>query len=154
MHMRRTLIAVTLLFGVHSQLLADYEIGGFKDSIKQITAIVDATVTDFTKEGHAKLRIHSLIKGKKAPKLIKGVFLTCEGGSPKRLGMRKGVRYVVFLTKDDLFEERSYFEVREEKGEVEFRVRGAYKGWLGKNSEWVTVTDLKKRIESVDASGG
>jgi hypothetical protein len=113
--------------------------------MRQITSVVDATVTDFTPQGHARLRIHGTIKGNDAPAVIKGVHLSCEGGSPQAYGMKKGSRYIVLMKGNDLYEEASYFPVEERRGELVCDA-SRYSGWFGDRARWMTVADLSKQI--------
>jgi hypothetical protein len=113
--------------------------------MRQITSVVDATVTDFTPQGHARLRIHGTIKGNDAPAVIKGVHLSCEGGSPQAYGMKKGSRYIVLMKGNDLYEEASYFPVEERRGELVCDA-SRYSGWFGDRARWMKVADLSDQI--------
>jgi hypothetical protein len=143
--MRLRAAAILFLLAQQVAVRADYDLPGFQHGMRQITSVVDATVTDFTPQGHARLRIHGTIKGNDAPAVIKGVHLSCEGGSPQAYGMKKGSRYIVLMKGNDLYEEASYFPVEERRGELVCDA-SRYSGWFGDRARWMTVADLSKQI--------
>jgi len=143
--MRLRAAAILFLLAQQVAVRADYDLPGFQHGMRQITSVVDATVTDLTPQGHARLRIHGTIKGNDAPAVIKGVHLSCEGGSPQAYGMKKGSRYIVLMKGNDLYEEASYFPVEERRGELVCDA-SRYSGWFGDRARWMTVADLSKQI--------
>jgi hypothetical protein len=143
--MRLRAAAILFLLAQQVAVRADYDLPGFQHGMRQITSVVDATVTDFTPQGHARLRIHGTIKGKDAPAVIKGVHLSCERGSPQAYGMKKGSRYIVLMKGNNLYEEPSYFPVEERRGELVCDA-SRYSGWFGDRARWMKVADLSDQI--------
>ena len=148
--MKKLLLATTITLLCCFQLKADYAMPTLPHSMKHITDILDVEVTDITKEGYAKIKILAKWKASKNPALIiKGTNLSCTGGTPKMWGMKKGKRYIVLLVKDNLFEERSWFEV--EKKDDSFKCKlGWYKNWFKLKEEWIDITVFKKKCKSAD----
>lgn len=145
--MNKIISVIILLIILQCQSYADYAAPSLEDGIKNITSILDISVTGFTKEGYAQFKVNKIILAKgDVPKLIKNIYLTCKGGSPKRYGMKANTRYIVFLKDENLFEESSYFIVKQEGDVTTFNVGSYYRCWFDSNDEWVSVKILIKKM--------
>ncbi len=136
-------IAFTLAAGRSS---ADYMIGPFQDGLSMMTHIVDATVTEITKEHYARLAVQRHIKGANARTLLTSTMFSCTGAPPGAFGMEAGRRYIIMLRDAALFEETSYFEVtKRDDGTLGCRLSDFHKKWLGASDTWVTL-DVMTRL--------
>ena len=144
--MRKSITTIIILLCICSPGKADYAMPSKSHALKSITSILDVEVTEITKEGYAKLKILGNWKsGKNVPSMIKGTHLSCTGGTPKMWGMKQGKRYVVLLIKDSLFEESSFFEVKDEEGILKCKL-GWYRSWFDLKKEWISLDSLKKKL--------
>jgi len=109
--MKIKLILVAFFLTITTTILAKYSMGPPEYYLSR-NVVIDATIQEFTKEGYAKLKVNELIIGKEAPTLLKYVSLTCCGPAPvSGTGMKKGKRYIIVTSKDNLYEWSTYWEV-------------------------------------------
>ena len=152
----KTLFAIIALsLGCISGSLADYMIPQMSAALPRITDILDVEVTSMNKEGHASIKILKAYKSSKHPaKVITGTDLSCTGGSPKMFGMKSGQRYIVLLTGNNLYEERSYFPVQLKEG-VPHCQPGWYGGktWLKCNAEWIPLKEFESKVAAAMSKG-
>jgi len=138
------LVAIALALSV-APVSADYTMGGFHGCLSTATHVVDATVTEITRERYARLDVHRHIKGTNAPTLLTSTALSCTGGPPGAFGMQAGRRYIIMLRDAALFEETTFFEVtRREDGTLGCRLSDFHKKWLGASDTWVTLDEMTK----------
>lgn len=134
---------------------ADYMIPQMSAALPRITDILDVKVVSMNDKGHAKIEILKAYKSSKRPaKVIIGTDLSCTGGSPKMFGMKSGQRYIVLLTGNNLYEERSYFPVRQHDGITQCNP-GWYGGetWLKCKGEWVSLQEFERKISAAMSAG-
>mgnify|MGYP005738503671 CR=1 FL=1 len=126
-------------------LPADYDPPTFSDIAVQSTANVDATVTSHREEGDVTLDIHGYLKGKDAPRIIRGIWLGCgpERGMQAKL-LKRNRRYVICLIRDRLFESATFCPVRKTSdGDLQCHYQDA---WYRKPPEWISFDELRQRL--------
>lgn len=146
MKTNKIILLVTLLLAMAvGRAAAEYTMGKFQNCLGTATHVVDATVTEITKERYARLDVSRHIKGTNAPTLITGTALSCTGGPPGAFGMQAARRYIIMLQNDALYEETTYFEVtKREDGTLGCRLSEFHKQWLGASDTWVTLDEMTK----------
>ena len=100
---------------------ADYELGTPEQYLAHpALSVIDATVEKVVTNGPVHLSVHELVVGKKAPKILRDLALTCEPGSPAgSCGMKVGKRYLIVTEGENLFEFTTYWEIlRSADGEL------------------------------------
>jgi len=122
-----------------------YLMGEFRGCLATATHVVDATVTEITKERHARLAVLRHIKGTNAPTLLTGTARSCTGEPPGAFGMQAGKRYIIMLREARLFEETTFFEVtKQDDGSLGCRLSDFHKRWLGASDAWVTLDEMTR----------
>jgi hypothetical protein len=139
-----TLLLATWLITT-SQALADYALPTFSNSLASATHIVDAKVTEITKEQHARLAILKHLKGTNASTVLNGTSLSCFHQPPGRLGMQLGKRYLILLRNSLLFEESSFFEITtNDLGQPGCNLSESQQKWMGLTNVWVPLDQMKR----------
>jgi hypothetical protein len=136
------ILAVVLACSTSRDVSADYDPPPFEAIAQGSTAIVDATVLELTSEGHAKLKIHRYLKGKEAPATLTGIFLTCDSRLPRIL--KAGTRYILCIRGSQLFEELTYYPIRERDGRLECHYRDSRSGI----ASWMTIARFAEKLET------
>ncbi len=122
---------------------ADYMIGSFGVCLAQATHVVEADVTEITKERHARLQIARQLKGTNAPTLLIGTALSCTHEPPGAFGMKAGKRYIIMLRENRLFEETTFYAVtKHDDGSAGSLVNEVRRRWLGKTNTWVSLDEM------------
>jgi hypothetical protein len=111
--MRIATISALLIVAIFSiSAHADYTMAPIEVVVQELgVTIIDASVSEITKDGHAKINIHETLKGKNAPTLLKSVALSCTGPTVKQAGVKKGKRYIFVLAGEDIYEGSTYWEI-------------------------------------------
>jgi hypothetical protein len=138
------LVAIGFVLAV-GPVSADYVMGEFRGCLSTATHVVDATVTEITKERYARLEVRRHIKGTNAPTLLTGTALSCTHAPPGAFGMQAGRRYIIMLRGTALFEETTYFEVTKgDDGMLGCRLSDFQKKWLSLSGSWVTLDEMTR----------
>ena len=133
------------LMGLVGAATADYMIGSFPGSLGSATHVVEATVTEITKERHARLEIIRHLKGTNAQTLIVGTDLSCTGGPPGAFGMKAGKRYIIILRENRLFEETTFYEItKRDDGSTGCQLPEYPKKWMGDSNTWVNLDEITR----------
>ncbi len=123
-------------------LIADYIPPTFQELVEGSTAIVDATVERVDAQGHPVLKIHGYFKGSNAPDTVRGIYLACKGELPAHL-LNPSQRFVLCLWKDQLFEYRTHYPVRDGLGgKPELWYQDAKSG----KNETLTFPEFRRRV--------
>ena len=139
------LLAVAGFVALAGSASAEYIMGDFRGCLTTATHVVDANVTEITKERHARLEVLRHIKGTNAPTLLTGTALSCTGQPPGAYGMQAGKRYIIMLRDAQLFEETTFFEVtKRDDGSLGCRLSDFHKRWLGASDTWVTLDEMTR----------
>lgn len=125
-------------------LQADYVPPTLADVSVYSTAIVDATVTDVTKDGFVTIEIHGYLKGESAPATVTGIWLADDGNQLPPELFQVNQRYVICLIRDQLYEAATFYPVRKTPaGELQCR----YEDAAGLTpAEWVSLADFRTRL--------
>lgn len=131
--MKNSYVLLPILGLIATWAQADYVMPAFAIALQSATHVVDADVTEITKEGHAVIRVRENIKGQNAPKNLIGAEWTCTPGtSPRDFGVSEKKRYLFILSGNKLYEEGTFYEITPGKEGVEFcHVGERSKGWIG-----------------------
>jgi len=159
--MKIKLILLAFLLTITTTILADYIMGPPERYLanKEIV-VIDATIEEITAEGHAKLKVHELIVGKKSPTLLKEISLSCKCPPLATTGMKKGKRYIFVTTGENLYEGSTLWEVLKSfDGELKCYYAGSEDKTL-KNTKvnmppkgLYDLAEFKKQIKAVAAAG-
>jgi len=123
-------------------LAADYDPPTFQQVVEGTTAIVDATVERLDDQGHPVLKIHRYFKGRNAPNTVRGICLACEGELPPHL-LKPSQRFVICLWRDQLYEYRTLYPVREGPGG---RLELWYQDARSLENEPLTFPEFRRRL--------
>jgi hypothetical protein len=121
---------------------ADYVMPPFTTVVTEATAIVDATVVEPQDRGRVRIQVHEVLRGGDAPAVLTGAWLTCPGVDLSRK-LKVGQRYVLLLHGTGLYEEGTYYEVREGKDGLECNC------WDGSENlarRWMPISDFKRLL--------
>lgn len=112
-------------------LRADYVLPDFGSEVTAFH-IVDAQVSEVTKEGHVVLKVLESIRGSGSVTTISRVKWTCTpAATPRDMGVAPGKRYIFFLQGDALFEETSFFEVTgQPDGKLDCQIHQGFREWM------------------------
>ena len=144
---------LALSCGLTAMSRGDYMIPDMQTGLSGITDILDVRVTAMDKEGKATIEILKAYKQSKAPaKKIIGTSLSCTGGPPGVFGLKSGQRYIVLLVKNHLYEEQSFFAVKEEAGVSRVNLGWYGKNWFGSKTEWVSLADFEAKLKAALAA--
>ena len=140
----RSLLMFAAILACPRLLSADYVPPTLADVSVYSTAIVDATVTDITKEGFVTIEIHDYLKGRNARTTVTGIYLADDGNQLPPDLFKFKQRYVICLIRDQLYEIETLYPVRKTPaGELQCRYRDA----AGLHpAEWVRLEDFRARL--------
>lgn len=144
MHVTKSLLLFVAFATLPRLLSADYVPPTLADVSVYSTAIVDATVTDVTKEGFVTIEIHGYLKGESARTTVTGISLADDGNQLPPDLFQVNQRYVICLIRDQLYEAATFYPVRKTPaGELQCR----YEDSAGlKPAEWVNLADFRTRL--------
>lgn len=144
MNVTKSLLLFVAFASLPRLLQADYVPPALADVAAYSTAIVDATVTDVTKEGFVTIEIHGYLKGRSARTTVTGIRLADDGNQLPPELFKVTQRYVICLIRDQLYEAATFYPVRETPaGELQCRYEVA-EGL--KAAEWVSLADFRTRL--------
>lgn len=113
----------------------------FSEFARSSTTIVDATIREYTDQGHAVLTVHSAFLGKESPKLLTGIRTSST--TPLVDLLPPGRRAVLFLQGTELSDSTARFAVRDRDGQIEYECRD----WRNATKpEWMTAARLAEAI--------
>lgn len=126
---------------------ADYTAPPMPEMVRTATAVVDATLAGVDADGAVRLTVHATWAGT-APATITGIAYSCFGGTH---GLRPhvGKRMLLLLKGDQLFEEQTFWPVRQGKLGLEVNIedlaepRGLEKAWRPLAAVRATVAKLR-----------
>lgn len=142
-------LLLLLLLSLTTSVLAEYMIPKFPNALASSSHVVDATVTEITKEKYARLTIHQHLKGTNAPLLLTGTSLTCIPGPPGAYGMQAKKRYLIMLSGPNLYEETTFFEViTDTQGQPGCKLNESHQKWMGITNAWTPLDQMKQLLTS------
>ena len=127
---------------------ADYIMPPFPTVVVEATAIVDATVVEVLERGRVRIEVHEVLKGSKPPLALSSAWLTCLGVDlSRRLGV--GQRYVLVLHDKSLYEENTFYEVRDGTSGPQCN---CWDGSDDSSRRWMPVSEFKRLLDGSQGS--
>ena len=119
---------------------ADYVMPPFPDVLSETTAIVDATVVELLEHGRVRITVHQFLKGSDPPAVLSSAWRTCLGVDLSRR-LKLGQRFVFLLYETSLYEENTFYEVRDTDAGPECNC------WDGSVRRWMTISEFRGLIK-------
>ena len=139
--MQRLILLAMALFLV-SGTRADYVMPPFRAVVEEATSIVDATVVELQERGRVRIAVHRVLSGGTPQDVLSSAHYTCFGVDLSRR-LRLGQRYVLLLHDASLYEENTFYEVREGKDNLECNC------WDGSEEfqrRWMAISEFERLL--------